>query len=81
MSPRGSEVAIAFATVLQLKRLRDAFGNINLRFQAVDASVRFVGDHQNTTNTATTREKLSSDEMMLTFYLQQKGQGQGHFCS
>ena len=81
MSPRGSEVAIAFATVLELKIFRDAFGNINLRFQAVDASVRFIGDHQNTANTATTRERLSSDEMMLTFYLQQKGQGQGHFCS
>ena len=81
MSPGRSEVAIAFTTMLELEGLRDAFGNVNLRFQAVDASVRFVGDHQNTTNTATTRERVSSDEMMLTFYLQQKGQGQGHFCS
>jgi hypothetical protein len=81
MSPRRSEVAIAFTTMLELEGLRDAFGDVNLRFQAVDASVRFVGDHQNTTNAATTRDKMSSDEMRLTFYLQRKGLGLGHFCS
>ena len=80
MCPGGSQVAIAFATVLQLKGLRDAFCNVNLRFQAVDASVRFVRDHQDTTNAATTRVRVSSDEM-LTFYLQRKGLGRGHFCS
>lgn len=45
MSPRWSEVAIAFTTMLQLKRFWDAFSNINLRFQTVNASVWLIWDH------------------------------------
>jgi hypothetical protein len=80
VGPGGSQVAVALTAVLQLEGLRDALGNVNLRFQAVNASVGLVGDHQNTTNAAATIEGVSSDEM-ITFYWQRKGLGQGHFCS
>jgi hypothetical protein len=56
VGPGGSQVAVALTAVLQLKGLRDALGNVNLRFQAVNASVGLVGDHQNTTNAAATIE-------------------------
>ena len=56
MGPGGSQVAVALTAVLQLKGFRDALSNVNLRFQAVNASVGLVGDHQNTTNAAATRD-------------------------
>jgi hypothetical protein len=80
VGPGGSQVAVALTAVLQLEGLRDALGNVNLRFQAVNASVGLVGDHQNTTNAAATKDGVSSDEM-ITFYWQRKGMGLGHFCS
>jgi hypothetical protein len=66
--------------MLQLKWLGDPFSNVNLRLQTVDASVRFIGDHQNTANAASTTFLFVSDEM-LTFYLQQKEQDRDQFYS
>jgi hypothetical protein len=50
--PGRPQVAVALATVVEDVRTRNAFCDVNLRFKAIDASVRCVWNRHNSAHAA-----------------------------
>ena len=55
MGPWWPLIAITFSAVVKLQLFGNAFSDVNLRFQTVDASIRLVGSHHDTADAATTK--------------------------
>ena len=67
--PGRAQVTIALSAVVHLQRLRDALSDVDLRLEAVDASVGLVRHHQHTADAASTIQVIIILSKILIAYI------------